>query len=56
MFSPKVALNLGVRGSNASVVDKFVVEPRISFGYKMAKNSQFSVAYGTLIKQRNKII
>lgn len=47
IFSPKVALNLGVRGSNASVVDKFVVEPRISFGYKMAKNSQFSVAYGT---------
>ncbi len=47
MFSQKVALNLGIRGSNASVVDKFVVEPRISFGYKIAKNSQFSVAYGT---------
>ncbi|SFA70369.1 Outer membrane cobalamin receptor protein [Flavobacterium swingsii] len=47
MFSEKVALNLGIRGSNASVVDKFVVEPRISFGYKIAKNSQFSVAYGT---------
>ncbi|WP_395045924.1 TonB-dependent receptor domain-containing protein [Flavobacterium sp.] len=46
MFSQKVALNLGVRGSNASIVNKFVVEPRISFGYKMAKNSQFSVAYG----------
>jgi hypothetical protein len=47
MFSKKLALNLGVRGSNASVVGDFVVEPRLSFAYKMTKKAQFSFAYGT---------
>ncbi len=46
MFSKKLALNLGVRGSNASVVSYFVVEPRVSFAYKMTKKGQFSFAYG----------
>lgn len=46
LLSRKIAFNLGLRSSNASIVDKFTVEPRISFAYKVAENSQFSLAYG----------
>lgn len=47
LLSKKVAFNLGLRSSNASVVDEFTVEPRVSFAYKVADNSQFSLAYGS---------
>lgn len=47
LLSKKVAFNLGLRSSNASVVDEFTVEPRVSFAYKVAENSQFSLAYGS---------
>jgi hypothetical protein len=46
LLSKKVAFNLGLRSSNASIVDEFTIEPRVSFAYKVAKNSQFSLAYG----------
>ncbi|MQP24116.1 TonB-dependent receptor plug domain-containing protein [Flavobacterium sp. LMO8] len=46
LLSRKVAFNVGLRSSNASIVDEFKVEPRISFAYKVAENSQFSMAYG----------
>lgn len=46
LLSRKIAFNLGLRSSNASIVDEFTVEPRISFAYKVAENSQFSMAYG----------
>jgi hypothetical protein len=46
LLSRKVAFNVGLRSSNASVVDEFTVEPRVSFAYKVAENSQFSFAYG----------
>lgn len=46
LLSRKIAFNLGLRSSNASIVDEFTVEPRISFAYKVAENSQFSLAYG----------
>lgn len=46
LLSRKIAFNLGLRLSNASIVDEFTVEPRISFAYKVAENSQFSMAYG----------
>ena len=52
-FSKKLAMNIGLRGSNASVVDDFVLEPRISMAYKVADNSQFSVAYGTFNQTPN---
>ena len=45
-FSKKLAMNIGVRGSDASVVNDFVVEPRVSMAYKITTNSQFSFAYG----------
>jgi len=46
LLTRKVAFNIGLRSSNASIVDEFTVEPRISFAYKVAENSQFSMAYG----------
>lgn len=46
LLTRKVAFNVGLRSSNASVVDEFTVEPRVSFAYKVAENSQFSMAYG----------
>ena len=46
-LSKKTAFNLGLRSSNASVVNEFTIEPRASFAYKVAENSQFSLAYGS---------
>lgn len=46
LLSRKVVFNVGLRSSNASIVDEFTVEPRVSFAYKVAENSQFSMAYG----------
>jgi len=46
LLSRKVAFTIGLRSSNASIVDEFTVEPRVSFAYKVAENSQFSMAYG----------
>ena len=45
-LSKNVAFNLGLRSSNASIVDEFTIEPRFSFAYKVSENSQFSMAYG----------
>ena len=46
LLSRKVAFTIGLRSSNASIVDELTVEPRVSFAYKVAENSQFSMAYG----------
>ena len=46
LLSRKVAFTIGLRSSNASIVDEFTIEPRVSFAYKVAENSQFSMAYG----------
>ncbi|CAM3988081.1 TonB-dependent receptor [Flavobacterium sinopsychrotolerans] len=45
-FSKKWAAKIGVRASNNDLLDETAISPRISFAYKMAKNSQFSFAYG----------
>ena len=52
-FSKKFAINVGLRGSKASVVNDFVIEPRVSMAYKVAENSQFSMAYGTFNQTPN---
>lgn len=52
-FSKKLAMNVGLRGSNASIVNDFVVEPRISMAYKIAENNQVSLAYGTFNQTPN---
>ena len=45
-FSKKWAAKVGLRASNNDLLNENVISPRISFAYKMAKNSQFSFAYG----------
>ncbi|MFV8269819.1 TonB-dependent receptor [Flavobacterium sp. GT2N3] len=45
-FSKKWAAKVGVRASNNNLLNETAISPRISFAYKMAKNSQFSFAYG----------
>ena len=45
-FSKKFAAKLGVRASYNDLLDETAVVPRISVAYKIARNSQFSLAYG----------
>ena len=45
-FSKKLAAKVGFRLSTNSLLEETVIAPRISLAYKMAKHSQFSVAYG----------
>ena len=45
-FSKKLAAKVGFRFSNNSLLDENVIAPRISLAYKIAKSSQFSLAYG----------
>ena len=45
-FSKRWAAKVGVRASNNDLLNETAISPRVSFAYKMAKNSQFSFAYG----------
>lgn len=45
-FSKKFAAKVGLRGSNNDLLDETTIAPRISVAYKIARNSQFSLAYG----------
>ncbi len=45
-FSKKLAAKVGFRLSTNSLLEETIIAPRISLAYKMAKHSQFSVAYG----------
>jgi len=45
-FSKQLAAKIGVRAMNSDLLDKSVVDPRISLAYKTSKNGQVSVAYG----------
>ncbi|MCV9926406.1 TonB-dependent receptor [Flavobacterium sp. LS1R49] len=45
-FSKNLAAKVGFRASNNSLLDETALAPRISLAYKVAKNSQFSLAYG----------
>ncbi|MFV8369281.1 TonB-dependent receptor [Flavobacterium sp. LB2R40] len=45
-FSKKWATKIGFRVSNTDLLNETAFSPRISLAYKMAKNSQFSFAYG----------
>ena len=45
-LSKKMAFKAGIRASNNNFIDEFAIAPRFSLGYKFAKNSQFSLAYG----------
>lgn len=45
-FSKKLAAKVGLRVSNNSLLDETPIATRISLAYKIAKSSQFSLAYG----------
>lgn len=45
-FSKKFAAKLGARVSNNNLLNETVLNPRASIAYKIARNSQFSFAYG----------
>lgn len=46
LFSKKLAAKVGLRASYNDLLAESTFSPRISMAYKIAKNSQFSVAYG----------
>ena len=52
-FSKKWAAKVGIRASNIDLLNETAISPRISFAYKMAKNSQFSFAYGDFTQTPN---
>jgi len=49
-FSKNVALKAGIRGSYSDLLEEINVSPRVSLGYKISKNSQFSLAYGDFVQ------
>jgi outer membrane cobalamin receptor len=46
LFSKNLVAKLGVRATKNYLLSEFAVDPRASLAYKIAKNSQFSFAYG----------
>jgi hypothetical protein len=52
-FSKNWAAKVGVRVANNALLNETAISPRISFAYKMAKNSQFSFAYGDFAQTPN---
>lgn len=52
-FSKKVAMNVGLRSSKSTLISDYTLEPRVSFAYKVAENSQFSMAYGNFNQTAN---
>ena len=46
LFSKKFAAKMGLRASHNDLLDETTISPRVSLAYKVAKNSQFSLAYG----------
>ncbi|WP_428228779.1 TonB-dependent receptor [Flavobacterium sp.] len=46
LFSKKLAMKVGFRLSNNSLLDETNIAPRASMAYKVSKSSQFSFAYG----------
>ena len=53
LFSKKFAAKMGIRLSNNDLLQETSVSPRISLAYKVAKNSQFSLAYGDFSQSPN---
>lgn len=46
LFSKNLVAKLGVRATKNYLLSEFELDPRASLAYKIAKNSQFSFAYG----------
>ena len=45
-LSKNIAMKLGARGMYNDLLEKGIVEPRVSFAFKSSQNGQFSLAYG----------
>ncbi len=52
-FSKKLAAKVGARLSNNDLLNETSISPRISLAYKVAKFSQFSLAYGQFSQSPN---
>ncbi|NHM07952.1 TonB-dependent receptor [Flavobacterium sp. CYK-4] len=52
-LSKKLAAKLGMRWSNNDLIKESSLSPRVSLAYKVAKASQFSLAYGTFSQAPN---
>lgn len=52
-FSKKFAAKVGLRASNNSLLNENNIAPRVSLAYKIAKNSQFALAYGEFTQTPN---
>ena len=52
-FSKNLAAKVGFRLSNNNLLDETAISPRISMAYKVAKYSQFSLAYGDFTQLPN---
>ncbi len=46
IFSKKLAIKLGIRGSYTDYASQFTMSPRASLAYKVGQKSQLSLAYG----------
>lgn len=53
LFSNKFVARIGLRIANNSLLNENTLSPRISFAYKVAKNSSFSLAYGDFSQTPN---
>jgi hypothetical protein len=53
LFSKKLAAKVGLRTSYNDLLEESTISPRISMAYKVAKNSQFSIAYGDFSQSPN---
>jgi hypothetical protein len=53
LFSKKLAAKVGLRASYNDLLEESTISPRISMAYKVAKNSQFSIAYGDFYQSPN---
>ena len=53
IFSKKIALKLGLRSSYNDLLHETSISPRMSMAYKVAKNSQLSLAYGNFSQAPN---
>lgn len=52
-LSKKFAAKIGFRASHNDLLEETAVSPRISMGYKLSKNGQFSLAYGDFTQSPN---
>ena len=53
-FSKKIALRVGLRGEQVSIIHKSNIMPRVSLSYRLGRKSLLSFAYGTFYQTPRK--